>query len=630
MKKMSKLGKSVLLSSLAILAFGGIAAGTTYALFTDSQETAVTVTAGKVQIQPTFTAKLYSPRSINLDGSIAKDNNDASTTRAIGVGKSATFKNGGKVTVTDKGLQIENMTAGDKVTLTVNPKNLSTVKTKYRQRLVFDKDSDFKAIMENVKISENSENGFNTGVWQDLSAGAELKPFDLTIEIPTTAKGGIDKFGFSLFFDAIQGNANVVSSPFVDNVFNLDNIILSRADHGIEVSSGTKTIEGNGVVSVRSGDNGKYAMAVSVMNGATAIINGGYFTQDLDVDENSQWDMIYCQKGKIEINGGTFKSATPKWTLNCLDSAYADGTAKIVVKGGKFYKYNPAESMTEPDGVAANFVADGYKVVQDGDWYEVVKDINEVSLGVDDKLTDQEVNSTKPNVFNLAKGGTYETYGSTKFKESNVSFVGSGSPEETTFNICSNIAQTGEGGSDYSLENSIVSFENVTISDKVKNGDFRGIVRARSLSFTNCIISGRESYWGDGDVHFKDCVFEDTGDWNMWAYSGKKFVFDNCTFETSKGAVNAYKTSTNETTELTFNNCNFELVNATSSKKPIIQIGEDNGDTNTFIIHLNHIQVSGDFATGTGTYIGDDHYVLNKNNKSADHCVVYVDGVLQA
>ena len=116
----------------------------------------------------------------------------------------------------------------------------------------------------------------------------------------------------------------------------------------------------------------------------------------------------------------------------------------------------------------------------------------------------------------------------------------------------------------------------------------------------------------------------------MWAYSGKKFVFDNCTFETSKGAVNAYKTSTNETTELTFNNCNFELVNATSSKKPIIQIGEDNSDTNTFVIRLNHIQVNGAFANGTGTYIGTDHYVLNKNNKSADHCVVYVDGVLQA
>lgn len=629
MKKMSKLGKSVLLSSLAILVFGGIAAGTTYALFTDSQETAVTVTAGKVQIQPTFTAKLYSPRSINLDGSIAINNNAASTSRAIGVGKFATFKNGGKVTVTDKGLQIENMTAGDKVTLTVNPENLSTVKTKYRQRLVFDEDSDFEAIMENIKISENSENGFNTGVWKDLSVGAELKPFDLTIEIPTTAKGGIDKFGFSLFFDAIQGNANV-SSPFVDNVFNLDNIILSRADHGIEVSSGTKTIEGNGVVSVRSADNGEYAMAVSVMNGATAIINGGYFTQDLDVAENSQWDMIYCQTGTIEINGGTFKSATPKWTLNCLDSAYADGTAKIVVKGGKFYKYNPAESMTEPDGVAANFVADGYKVVQDGDWYEVVKDINVVSLGVDDKLIDQEVYSTKPNVFNLSKGGTYETYGSTKFKESDVSFVGSGSPEETTFNICSNIAQPGEGGADYSFENSIVSFENVTISDKVKNSDFRGFVRAKSLSFTNCIISGRESYWGDGDVYFKDCVFEDTSDWNMWAYSGKNFVFDNCTFKTSKGAVNAYKTDKNEKTELTFNNCKFELVNKSSSEKPIIQIGEDYGDTNTFVIHLNNIQVSGGFANGAGTYIGAAHYVLNKNNKSAEHCVVYVDGVLQA
>lgn len=408
MKKINKLGKTVLLSTLAALAFGGVAMGTTFALFTSENETHIEATAGKVQIKPTFTAKLYSPRSINLDGTIAKNNNDASNGRAIGVGKSAMFKNGGKVTVTETGIKIENMTAGDKVTLTVTPENLSTVKTKYRQRLVFDENSDFTSIMQNVKITENSEKGFNTGVWADLNAGQQLSAFDIVIEIPTTSTGGIDNFGFSLFFDAIQGNANVVSSPFVDNVMSLDNVILSRqAETAIGVSSGTKTIEGNGMVIANKGKT-DYAMAVEVTNGAKAIINGGYFTQNLDVDENSQWDLIYCQEGTIEINGGTFKSATPKWTLNCYDDNYKNGKANIVVKGGRFYKYDPSNSDSE--NPTASFVADGFKVVQDGDWFEVVKDVNEADVSISDDIRELDVVDGKENIFHLENGGTYTAY----------------------------------------------------------------------------------------------------------------------------------------------------------------------------------------------------------------------------
>ena len=40
----------------------------------------------------------------------------------------------------------------------------------------------------------------------------------------------------------------------------------------------------------------------------------------------------------IEINGGTFKAVTPANTLNCKDGS----NAKITVKGGSFYKYDPS------------------------------------------------------------------------------------------------------------------------------------------------------------------------------------------------------------------------------------------------------------------------------------------------
>ena len=61
--------------------------------------------------------------------------------------------------------------------------------------------------------------------------------------------------------------------------------------------------------------------------------------------------------------------------LNCIDSAYQNGTAKIVVKGGTFVNFDPSNCTAEGEGT--NFVAPGYKVVSEtqsnGDiWYTVV------------------------------------------------------------------------------------------------------------------------------------------------------------------------------------------------------------------------------------------------------------------
>ena len=78
-------------------------------------------------------------------------------------------------------------------------------------------------------------------------------------------------------------------------------------------------------------------------------------------------DLIYAtDSATIEINGGTFKAVTPANTLNVLDKDR--GKAKIIVKGGSFYKYDPSHPTSENEV----FVADGYKVVQEGDWYKVV------------------------------------------------------------------------------------------------------------------------------------------------------------------------------------------------------------------------------------------------------------------
>ena len=108
------------------------------------------------------------------------------------------------------------------------------------------------------------------------------------------------------------------------------------------------------------------AMAVQADGNSKVIINGGDFRQVSVPASDPVCDLIYALgDAQIEINGGTFKAVTPANTLNCKDGS----NAKITVKGGSFYKYDPSHPTLGDTEVV---VASGYKVVQEGDWYKVV------------------------------------------------------------------------------------------------------------------------------------------------------------------------------------------------------------------------------------------------------------------
>ena len=122
--------------------------------------------------------------------------------------------------------------------------------------------------------------------------------------------------------------------------------------------------------------------AYGLWNNATAgkiVINGGNI--------EAQTHAVYAENGVIEINGGTFKltnadtaerdtNGNLRFLINCLDKNYKAGTAKIIVKGGKFYEFDPANNVAE--GANTNFVAEGYHSVMSEEEgkrvYTVVKD----------------------------------------------------------------------------------------------------------------------------------------------------------------------------------------------------------------------------------------------------------------
>ena len=157
-----------------------------------------------------------------------------------------------------------------------------------------------------------------------------------------------------------------------DPTVNLNGKIISIKEdaegNGVfNVTNGTLTINGKGIIDgVGKND---WNMAIWATENGKVIVNDGTFTNIGATGESpDHFDLIYASgNGQVEINGGEFKCQTPRWTLNIKDKDRA--TAKIIVKGGKFHNFDPANNLSE--GPNTNFVAPGYKVVETNGIFEV-------------------------------------------------------------------------------------------------------------------------------------------------------------------------------------------------------------------------------------------------------------------
>ena len=220
-----------------------------------------------------------------------------------------------------------------------------------------------------------------------LEAGKTSDPIAMVIYMPTSVgneanpknKSKNSKVAFNLTASATQ--ATVEEDSFgIDYDENaatiLHRIEYTTGDHevtgniqadgghgAIHITGGTTTVNASTVYAVESYDH--FATAVKASNASKVVINSGEFAQQI-TGTSDHYDLIYAEdSAQIEINGGTFKATTPKWTLNCADGS----SAKITVKGGSFYKFNPAT-----DNLNEVVVPSGYHVEQSGDWYTVVRD----------------------------------------------------------------------------------------------------------------------------------------------------------------------------------------------------------------------------------------------------------------
>ena len=165
---------------------------------------------------------------------------------------------------------------------------------------------------------------------------------------------------------------------------------------------------------IDTGKNGGYA--INVYKGAKLTIDGGKYY--------GGGTAVQVQKGELTINNGYFDAEAfsgsygYNFIINCIDSAYKDGTANVAIKGGYFAHFDPSNNSAE--GAGTNFVANGYVAAtsdKSGYDYKVVEKTNTGSIVVKPAVAEPEVNvdkiseSDKQAVKNAAKSVAVPTLG---------------------------------------------------------------------------------------------------------------------------------------------------------------------------------------------------------------------------
>ena len=656
MKKLFK-SKTFLSAVLSIALCVSLIAGATFAIFTSEANVNIAVTSGTVKVTAEINEKeLKTYSGVEITGS--EDDEIVETT-------SGTFTNGGTAKVEGNTIKITKMTAGDKVTFPVNIKNESNVNIKYRMRISIADDTGLASEL-NIKIGDYS--GRYVTIWEDLEPGKGDKTLECEIALPTTSTAQGESCTISLLAEAVQGNAAVSNDEhypvdtasfnealkyggnvFVERNIEAEDVLVSESTATIDMNEKTVantndiwntdndawsllSARGEGVELTVAG-NGKFlakendCYAVDVQDGANLIIKNGTFIGNIHA--------VYVEKGTLTVEGGFFaiQQLYPDknndfakqygFVLNCLDANRANGTASIVVKGGTFVNFNPADCWAE--GEHTNFLEKGYSVVsedqENGDvWYTVVKGTGVVP-GTQEELNTGITESTTKDVTVIVPKNATVTIdngiANEGAKARDIIFEGDGTQ---TVDVITN-AVTAEGGELNHQRGSTFTFRNLTI--QAGEGSFDGIV-CDELRYENCVIKGKLTLYGKAT--FINCTFENdmANQYSIWTWGGTDVTFEGCTFNTNGKAILLYgKATAEKPTNLVVKNCTFNDRRNGAAGKAAIEIGNDYNATYTLTV--DNATVNGFTINVEGKNTGSKLWG-NKNSMDAEHLTVTIDG----
>ena len=346
----------------------------------------------------------------------------------------------------------------------------------------------------------------------------------------------------------------------------------------LSVRGGSLTLTGNGAVKAKEND----VFAVDVQDGGNLVIEGGEYVGNMDA--------VYVFEGTVEIKGGKFSiqqlSENPDpygYVLNCYDTNYKNGKAKILVSGGEFEKFNPADCAAE--GAHTNFLAAGYKSTQIGDSYFVTKEgVTPVAndAGLRDALNSSEGTVATINLVSGEFNWPDNKSDSGQKWPKTINVVGT-NPE-----VCSVKLNAGSYPEDCD-----VLFENITIDNavgcKYEEAALAQMIRVKNVTVKNCVIKNQFRILAKDVVNISDCKFVNRNAsgfdgycLNYYGYSGSRVNVENCVFDATQKAIVMYAESPAEY-NLNVENCKFSASDRTTDKAAI-QMHTEHGISGTVTI----------------------------------------------
>lgn len=287
--------------------------------------------------------------------------------------------NTGKLTVTDGEFK-GNLAQINNAPIAISGGTFTTDPTKYlADGYMSPKIGDsYKVGLETDAVAQIGNNKYTTlqDAFQAATKGDTVK---LLTDVHTN---GTDSYDARLVIRVpitLDLNEHTIYSP--DNMGNNNTNFVAlnvAADTTLKATTG----------GIDTGKNGGYA--INVYKGAKLTIDGGKYY--------GGGTAVQVQTGELTINDGYFDAEAfsgsygYNFIINCIDSAYKDGTAKVAIKGGYFAHFNPANNKAE--GASTNFVADGYVAAtsdKSGYDYKVVAKTNTGSVEVKPAVADPEV-----------------------------------------------------------------------------------------------------------------------------------------------------------------------------------------------------------------------------------------------
>lgn len=358
--------------------------------------------------------------------------------------------------------------------------------------LVFDKAANYPALMPDSKILV-SGGSFSTDPAANgatLADGFEPKQgedgmYTLVASDPVAAVNGVGYATLGKAITAAQATAGGATITLLKDIktssyytVNGDNpVTIDLNNHNITGSGisglfyvtakGDLTIKGEGTVTAVE-DTGA-AMAVWVRSPiAKVTLEGGTYTQQITNKDDPHFDLIYVEYGNVYVKGGTYKGATPNWTLNCKDETYQSKEAKIEVTGGTFVGFDPSANH---EGEGTTYVKTGYVSTNNGDGTYTVKEAN-IAIQVTSRIKDDGVTT----VSTTTGGGMYCEGEEVTVTTSNVvgfEFLGWYEKDSYTTKLSADLSYTFTASKNCTLVALYSPAENATLTVKVTASAFR-------------------------------------------------------------------------------------------------------------------------------------------------------------